>query len=49
MAEQDSTTASEKYNEVYDKAAPENNLEVGDKVLVNNQLFVAKNKKFSPM
>ena len=27
----------------------EHNLQVGDKVLVDNQLFVAKNKKFSPM
>ena len=29
--------------------ATEHNLEVGDKVLFDNQLFVAKNRKFSPM
>ena len=29
--------------------AKEQNLELGDKVLIDNQLFVAKNKKFSPM
>ena len=34
---------------VHDKSASEHNLEVGEKVLIDNQLFVAKYKKFSPM
>ena len=49
IAEQDSGEASRKYKEVDDRTAKEHNLQVGNKVLVDNQLFVAKNKKFSPM
>jgi hypothetical protein len=49
MAEQDSEEASEKYKEQHDKTAKEHNFQVGDKVLIDNQLFVSKNKKFSPM
>ena len=49
MAEQGSSTASSKYNELHDKTASKNNLGVGNKVLIDIQLFVAKNKKFAPM
>ena len=49
MAEQDSGEASQKYQEVQVRSESEHNLEVGDKVLIDNQLFVSKNKKFSPM
>jgi hypothetical protein len=49
MAEADSNEASEKYKEHHDKAAKAHNFQVGDKVLIDNQLFVSKNKKFSPM
>ena len=49
MAEQDSCEASKKYKEIHDKLASEHNLEVGDKVLIDNQLFLSENKKFSPM
>ena len=31
------------------KTAKTYNFQVGDKVLIDNQLFVSKNKKFSPM
>ena len=47
MAEQDSNEASKKYKEVHEKLASKHNLEIGDKVLIDNQLFVAKNKKLS--
>ena len=43
IAEQDSTETSKKYKEVHDKSASEHNLEVGDKVFIDNQLFVSKN------
>ena len=33
----------------HDRSSTEHNLEVGDKVLIDNQLFVSKDKKFSPM
>jgi hypothetical protein len=41
--------ASDKYKEQHDKSAKEHNFQVGDEVLIDNQLFVSKNKKFSPM
>ena len=49
MAEADSSEASEKYKEQHDRSAKAHNFQVGDKVLIDNQLFVSKNKKFSPM
>ena len=49
MAEEDSNVASEKYKEQHDKTEKEHNFQVGDEVLIDNQLFVSKNKKFSPM
>ena len=49
MAEADSCEASEKYKEHHDKSAKEHNFQIGDKVLIDNQLFGSKNKKFSPM
>jgi hypothetical protein len=49
MAEANSSEASEKYKEQHDKTAKEHNFQVGDQVLIDNQLFVSKNKKFSPM
>ena len=49
MAEQESGEASQKYKEVHDRSATEHNLAVGDKVLIDNQLFVSKNQKFLPM
>ena len=49
MAEQDINEASKKYKEAHDKSASEHNLEIGDKVIIDYQLFVVKNKMFSPM
>ena len=49
MAKADSSEASERYKEHHDKSAKEHNFQVGDEVLIDNQLFVSKNKKFSPM
>ena len=34
--------------EVRNKSISEHNLEVGDKVLIDNQPYMSKNKKFSP-
>ena len=49
MAKQDIGEASEKYKEQHDITAKAHNFLVGDKVLVDNHLFVSKNKKFSPL
>ena len=49
MAEQDDEEANQKYKEIHDRTASEHNLEIGDKVLIDNQLFASKNKKLSPM
>ena len=49
LAESDSSEASEKYKEHHDRAAKVHDFQVGDEVLIDNQLFVSKNKKFSPM
>ena len=49
MAEADSNDASGKYKEQHDRSAKKHNCQVGDQVLIDNQLFVSKNKKFSPM
>ena len=49
MAEQDNSNASSKYQEVHKQWAAKHTQKIGDKVLIDNQLFVAKNKKFAPM
>ena len=49
MAEQNSCEASQKYKEHHDKTATMHNFQIGEKMLIDNQLFVSKNKKFSPM
>ena len=49
IAEQDSGEAILKYKEVHDRTATEHNLQVGEKLLIGNQLFVSKNKRLSPM
>ena len=49
MAEQNSGEASQKSKENHGRPATTHNFQMGDTVLIDNQLFVSKNKKFSPM
>ena len=45
MAEQDSSEASKKYKEVHNKSASEHNLEFGDNMLIDNQLYCSQEQK----
>ena len=49
MVEQDSNEASTKYKEAHYKSASKHNLEICDKVLIDNHLPGAKNKNISLM
>ena len=49
MAEQDSKDAHFKNKNDHYKNASIHNYKIGDKVLINNQLFVSKNEKFAPV
>lgn len=49
LAGQDCKMAHQNYKANHDKEAKKHNIKVGDQVLVDTQMFVSKNKKFSPV